>query len=305
MYELHSHVDFPSHESGSSLDLVISDIPCLLLSIKPLSTAGISGRSAVLTLIVTDVGKDNRKVRTVGENRLAGCKSRSTNTEWGILLQGSIDSQVNRLTNKILDIQKKYVPHRSSVEKPHDPPRLDHPCYNVAKAKYESWGQFKERQSRSHKSIKKQACRKLAERNPSAGEKSNESNNTRSSEWWNLTKNMQVIIPPLTPNESRDNCRKKQPWTPKVLLAFYCNKPARSWLALTSNFHLFSVLMWIKPLVQRELTYISVHVLLKRPFLQHSFSSASQGQAGLLFGNLQGVYQYAKRIPNRNQIITD
>lgn len=57
------------------------------------------------------------------------------NTDSGILLQGSIDNQVNRLTNRLLDIQKKVCPHRSAVEKLHDPPWFGHQRRNAAKGK--------------------------------------------------------------------------------------------------------------------------------------------------------------------------
>lgn len=172
MYELHNHTDLPTHDTGSSLDPTISDVPSLLLSCKPLSIVGTSD-SAILTRFVTDVGEDKRKVRTLWQWERTNwdtAKIDLQNTDWIILLQCSIDDQVNRLTNKLLDIQRKYVPHSSSVEKPHDPLWFGHQCRNAAKAKYESWRQYKKRPSSSNKSVHKQACRRQI--NSSVGKKS-------------------------------------------------------------------------------------------------------------------------------------
>lgn len=213
VYELHNHVDFPTHDSGSSLDPVISDIPSLLLSCKRLSTVGTSDHNAVLTRFVIDVGEDKRKERTLwqwGRTNWEAAKADLQNTDWNILLQGSIDNQVTRLTNKLLDIQRKYVPHRSYVEKPHDPPWFGHQCRNAANAKYESWRQYKKRPSSSNKNVHKQACIRLRETLQWAKSRWTtdlrhklQRGNIAAKEWWNLTKNMQGLsredlIPPLT-----------------------------------------------------------------------------------------------------------
>lgn len=106
---MHSPVDFLSHESGASLDPVIFDIPSLLLHYKSFIIVGTFDHIAVLTRFVIDVGEANKKNEdplAVGKNWEAA-KADLQNTDSGILLQGSIDNQVNRLTNRLLDIQKK------------------------------------------------------------------------------------------------------------------------------------------------------------------------------------------------------
>lgn len=73
---VHNHVDFLTHESGASLNTVISNIPSLVLSCKPPSTVGTYDHNAVLIRSAIDVGEDKKSQDplAVGWSKLGGCK---------------------------------------------------------------------------------------------------------------------------------------------------------------------------------------------------------------------------------------
>lgn len=61
VHDLCNHVDFPTHESGSSLDSVLSDFPSLLSSCESLSYIGSSDHNAILTKFNIEAPKNNKK----------------------------------------------------------------------------------------------------------------------------------------------------------------------------------------------------------------------------------------------------
>lgn len=57
VFGMHNHVNFPTHSSGSSLDLVLSDFPESLVQCSALSNVGTSDHTAILTTIQAAVSK--------------------------------------------------------------------------------------------------------------------------------------------------------------------------------------------------------------------------------------------------------
>ncbi|XP_070000716.1 uncharacterized protein [Penaeus vannamei] len=125
VHGLFSHVDFPTHISGSSFDPVVSDLPDSVVTCSPLNAMGSSNHMAILTLIQITPQRDAAVTRT---NWLWGkadwkrlCNALQQ-TPWNSILVGDLNNQVHSFTHTLLKHQEQYVPCHSYTVKPLDQP---------------------------------------------------------------------------------------------------------------------------------------------------------------------------------------
>ena len=113
IHGLTNHVDFPTHDSGSSLDPVITDLPDSIISCRPLGNVGSSDHRAVLTTIDIHPVCDEAYLRVVWlwkQGDWQGFREALQKVPWDDRLIRSIDEQVMIFTNKVLELQKQFIP---------------------------------------------------------------------------------------------------------------------------------------------------------------------------------------------------
>lgn len=146
VYDLQNHVDFPTHSSGSSLDPVLTDLPLDTVSCFPLGFVGTSDHIAVLTKLKVGKSKEESRERTFwmwNDADWTGFKNGLTEMEWNSLLQGSVHEQSNLFTAKLLELQYRYVPHKTYTSKSSDQPWFGPQCKAASDKKYRAWIRFK------------------------------------------------------------------------------------------------------------------------------------------------------------------
>ena len=212
VYDLHNHVDFPTHQAGSSLDPVISDLPDLLESCEPLSFVGTSDHHGILTRFVIADNKENKKSRTLCLWEKAdweGITRALRNIDWTAVIYGDINQQVTQLTTILLEMQNTYVPQRQHIIKSQDQPWFGHRCCQAADKKYAAWNRLKKRPTFFNRELHRQACNQL--KNTVKWAKSHWHEDLRkklkcgsvgSKQWWAIVRSQQGlskddVIPPL------------------------------------------------------------------------------------------------------------
>lgn len=213
IHDLHNHVDFPTHVSGSSLDPVISDFPNLLSSCEPLSNIGSSDHNAILTCFNLSLAEENINQRTIWlwkESDWEGLREELRVTDWQQVLRGPIDLQVQRVTKILLEVQQRHVPSRNFSVRSKDQPWFGYRCRLAADEKYQKWNNYKRNPTHQNKEQHRLACRHLV--NTVVWAKRCWQNDIRhklhtgrlgTKQWWSTVKEQQGlarddIIPPLT-----------------------------------------------------------------------------------------------------------
>ncbi len=224
VHDLHNHVDFPTHISGSSLDPVLTDFPNLLMKCEPLSYVGTSDHNAVLTCFDLQTIKEKQQDKTIWLWQQAdweGLRQELRNVNWGSTLSGTIDQQVQNTTDIMLRIQKKYVPSRAFSTGSSDQPWFGYRCRLAADRKYKSWKTYKQHQSQRNKNLHRLACRHLnntiawAKRRWQADVKKKlREGRMGTKQWWSTVKEQQGLanddlIPPLTLSDGTVSFKRK------------------------------------------------------------------------------------------------
>ncbi|MPC32059.1 hypothetical protein E2C01_025362 [Portunus trituberculatus] len=101
VFNLHNHVTFPMHRSGSILDPVLTDLPPHEVRCSHLGPAGTSDHETILTRIQFRRARDESSTCTLWQweeanwEQLQRCLE---GTNWASLLQGDVDQQAEWLT---------------------------------------------------------------------------------------------------------------------------------------------------------------------------------------------------------------
>ena len=105
MFGLNNHVDFPTHISVSSLDLVFMDLPSNMVNCRLLATVGSSDHLAVLTKIKLAIIRDEGVTRTNwlwDKGDWDAMRPSLNNTAWAHVLVGDVTTQVRVVTETLL-----------------------------------------------------------------------------------------------------------------------------------------------------------------------------------------------------------
>ena len=158
VHDLHNHVTFPTHSSGSSLDPVVTDLPSHTVQCQPLDFVGTSDHMAVLTKIHFRRQREEHCTRTLWKWEAANwgaIRATLRRTNWEEVLRGETDQQVERLTRLLHELQERWVPHKQHTSKPSDQSWFGPECRAAADAKYRAWRTYKRhptpRNRRRHK----------------------------------------------------------------------------------------------------------------------------------------------------------
>ena len=213
MMDLENHVNFPTHISGSSLDLILSDMATDKIHCSPLGRVGSSDHEAIIARVEFRRPKPEKFIRTVWKWKQAnweGLNGFLNSIDWGQELNGSINEQVESLTSHILHAQGLYVPSEEFEQRTADQPWFGPRCREAASAKYKAWIKFKRHPSTLNKRRHQEATRNMnvIERNSQAQWQADIkrklcNGNVSSKQWWGIIRDKQGTkqdssIPPIS-----------------------------------------------------------------------------------------------------------
>ena len=212
VHDLPNYVTFPTHCSGSSLDPVVTDLPPHTVHCEPLDFVGTSDHVAVLTRIHFRRPREESHTRTLWKweaaNWEAICAFLNA-ANWEDVLRGDTDQQVGRLTEFLLSLQARWVPHSSYTTKTSDQPWFGPECRTASDAKYRAWRAFKRHPTTRNRRRHREACERMRETQAWAQERWRESlrgklrgGQVGTKRWWSLVKEQQgesraTTVPPL------------------------------------------------------------------------------------------------------------
>jgi len=237
VFGLNNHVNFPTHDSGSSLDPVITDFQDSLVFCYPLGNVGSSDHQAVYTSINIHTSHDEAVTRTTwlwSEGDWLGFRKALESVEWDKILVGSINDQAEKFAAVILEKQIIFIPHRTYTVKPKDQPWFGYQCRTAADIKSRAWNHYKRNPTRRNKQIHSDACKRMKQVQKWAIDRWQEdiktkltARSTGSKEWWNLIKQQQGLveddsIPPLTKPDG--SIAIKSIDKAELLASFFANK---------------------------------------------------------------------------------
>ena len=215
MHSLHNHVDFPTHQSGSSLDPVISDIPDLLESCESLSFVGTSDHNGILTKFSIAASKEDETPRTLwlwDKGDWETCRN-ILHARMDDILRGDPEDQVSNLSKIINDLQRAHIPQRQHIMYSQDQPWFGYKCRQVSNKKYSCWKRYKSRPTFFNRELHRQACAQLKRTIKWAKShwyedlrKKLKRGSIGTKQWWAIVKSQQGLskndlIPPLNTKE--------------------------------------------------------------------------------------------------------
>ena len=212
VYGLKNHVTFPTHNSGSSLDPVISDLPEEIVTCSPLGAVGSSDHLAIISTFQVAALRDSTMKRTNwlwGRADWEGFQDALRHTPWHNVLTGDADNQVRHFTNTILSLQKDYVPNHTFTVKPLDQPWFGYTCRIAADEKSKAWKRYRRHPTLYNKQRHKAACANMRQVQQAAQQQWQDALKSKlsgrsldSKSWWAAIKEQQGYasddyIPPL------------------------------------------------------------------------------------------------------------
>ena len=234
---LANHVDFPTHDSGSSLDPVITDLPDSIVSCRPLGNVGSSDHRAVLTIIDIRPVCDEAFLRVTWlwkQGDWQGFREALERVPWDNILIGTIDEQVVIFTMKVLELQQQFIPQRVYKCRPTDQPWFGYRCRVAADKKSKAWNRYKRFPSNQNKQCHVSACKEMDQVQKWAIGRWKEDIKTKlsskaigSKEWWNLMVQQQgldgdITIPPLIKPDGTAALKGKE--KAELLATHFANK---------------------------------------------------------------------------------
>ncbi|XP_042858570.1 uncharacterized protein LOC122244672 [Penaeus japonicus] len=164
VYDLNNHVDFPTHQSGSSLDPVVTDLPPHLISCAPLGYVGSSDHLAVLTKIKMKKVREEDCTRTLWKWDSANWTAIKTSLarfNWDHIIQGNVNHQVISFNETVTSLIEEFVPHTTQTTKPSDQPWFGQRCKEASDKKYKAWRKYKRRPTHRNKLLHKNATKHM------------------------------------------------------------------------------------------------------------------------------------------------
>ena len=212
VHDLHNHVTFPTHISGSSLDPVVTDLPPHTVQCQPMDFVGTSDHVAVLTRIAFRRPREESYTRTLWKWEAANWTAMRASlrmTDWEEVLCGNTDQQVEHLTELLLSLQERWVPHSKHSTKPSDLPWFGPECRAASDAKYRAWRAYKRHPTARNRQMHREASQQMRHTQEWAMEQWKEclrgklrGGQVGTKRWWSLVKDQQgesreSTVPPL------------------------------------------------------------------------------------------------------------
>lgn len=212
VHDLHNHVTFPTHISGSSLDPVVTDLPPNTVQCSSLGFVGTSDHVAVLTKIKFERPREESYTRTLWKWEKANwgaLRASLRSTNWGDVLCGDTDQQVQRFTELLHTLQARWVPHSTHQTKAADQPWFGPQCRAASDAKYRSWLAYKRHPTDRNRQRHREAAERMRHTQEWASnqwvanlKKKLRGGQVGSKRWWSLVKEQEGVsrgttIPPL------------------------------------------------------------------------------------------------------------
>ena len=212
VHDLHNHVTFPTHISGSSLDPVVSDLPPNTVQCSSLGFVGTSDHVAVLTRIKFERAREECYTRTLWRWEKANwgaLRASLRNTNWSDVLCGDTDHQVQRFNELLHALQTRWVPHSTHQTKPSDQPWFGSECRAASDAKYRCWLAFKRHPTARNRQQHREAAERMRHTQEWASnqwvtslKRKLRGGQVGSKRWWSLVKEQEGVsrgttIPPL------------------------------------------------------------------------------------------------------------
>ena len=212
VHDLHNHVTFPTHISGSSLDPVVTDLPPNTVQCSSLGFVGTSDHVAVLTKIKFERPREERHTRTLWRWEKAdwgALRASLRATNWSDVLSGDIDEKVQRFTELLHALQARWVPHSTHQTKASDQPWFGPECRAASDAKYRSWLAFKRHPTARNRQRHREAAECMRHTQEWASnqwvtslKRKLRGGQVGSKRWWSLVKEQEGVarettIPPL------------------------------------------------------------------------------------------------------------
>ena len=213
IFGLYNHVTFPTHDSGSSLDPVITDIPEALVHCCSLGNAGSSDHKVIHTTINICPQYDEPVTRTQWlwkKGDWGGFRNALAYINWESIMTGDIDKRVQAFTKIVLTLQEIYIPNRTYIAKPKDQPWFGYQCRLAADNKSRVWNRYKLHPTNRNFQLHKDACNRMRVVQQWAINRWQRDIKSKltdkdlgGKEWWGLMKQQQGIcrdetVPPLT-----------------------------------------------------------------------------------------------------------
>ncbi|XP_045105871.1 uncharacterized protein LOC123501228 [Portunus trituberculatus] len=180
VHDLHNHVTFPTHVSGSSLDPVVTDLPPSDVQCSPLDFIGTSDHVAVITKF---------HFRRQREENLSRTLWKWEATDWGALREDL------RRTNWGAE---RWVPHSSHTTKPSDQPWFGPACREASDDKYRAWKAYKRHPTEGNKRRHRAASLRMRHTQEWASEQWKEDLRRKlrggqvgTKRWWGIVKDQQ------------------------------------------------------------------------------------------------------------------
>ena len=166
IFDLRNHVDFPTHDSGSMLDPILTDGPQRGITCEPLGNVGSSDHSAVLARIAFSKPANKpftRRLWKWKEGNFEGMRQYFNSTDWENLLVGDVNQQVEALTEILWQGQCRYVPSKTYTSRTGDLAWFGDRCRQAAEAKYRAWKRLKQHRSARNRQLHRQASQRMEE----------------------------------------------------------------------------------------------------------------------------------------------
>ncbi|XP_063841369.1 uncharacterized protein LOC135089572 isoform X2 [Scylla paramamosain] len=120
----------------------------------PLDFVGTSDHIAVFTKIQFRRPSEETTARNLWRWEAANwdaLRAALRNTDWGEVLNGEVDQQVQRLSELLHALQLRWVPHSNHTTKASDQPWFGPECRAAADAKYRAWRALNARTRQRHR----------------------------------------------------------------------------------------------------------------------------------------------------------
>ena len=163
VYDLHNYVTFSTHIIIIIIRVIPGPcgdrLPFPHISVPTNGLCGHSDNVAVLTRITFKRPRDESYTRTLWKWEAANW--REIRADWEEVLYGNTDQQVGRLTELLLAMQERWVPHSKHSTKPSDLPWFGLECRAASDAKYRAWRACKKHPTARNRRVHREASQRM------------------------------------------------------------------------------------------------------------------------------------------------
>ena len=141
---LTQHVDFPTHDGGNLLDLVLSNIPQRIISVSDCGKLANSDHSIIMTEIEATLTTHtpNHSIWNFKHARFEEMRDILRNIQWREILINDIETDWNVFKSTLTAICNQYIPMKT-IKEIKQPPWLKRETLRLVRQKRTSWKIFK------------------------------------------------------------------------------------------------------------------------------------------------------------------